>query len=51
MDADYSEEVDRVLRGGSFNRAAAYLRAAIRYGGRPANRIINFGFRPSRTYP
>jgi formylglycine-generating enzyme required for sulfatase activity/tRNA A-37 threonylcarbamoyl transferase component Bud32 len=50
-DAKFSDDVVRVLRGGSFDNAAVYLRSAYRTWDRPTNRYPNFGFRPARTYP
>jgi formylglycine-generating enzyme required for sulfatase activity len=40
----------RVLRGGSFNDDASTVRSAYRVNTAPANRILNFGFRPARTF-
>jgi formylglycine-generating enzyme required for sulfatase activity len=41
----------RVLRGGSFIDNATYLRSADRNNYRPGLRVIDYGFRVSRTYP
>jgi formylglycine-generating enzyme required for sulfatase activity len=38
----------RVVRGGSFDDAAGYLRAAYRSGGDPAARFYDFGLRCAR---
>src|SRR5262249_22791524 len=51
MDAEFSDNVVRVLRGGSFNYSAALLRSANRDRNRPTIRVSDNGFRPSRTYP
>jgi formylglycine-generating enzyme required for sulfatase activity/tRNA A-37 threonylcarbamoyl transferase component Bud32 len=51
MDADFSDQVSRVLRGGSFNDSPSGSRAAGRYGFQPSSRLTVFGFRPARTYP
>ncbi|HQZ65500.1 MAG TPA: SUMF1/EgtB/PvdO family nonheme iron enzyme, partial [Planctomycetaceae bacterium] len=40
----------RVLRGGSFNSLAAYVRSAFRFSNRPDNRSNVNGFRVARTY-
>jgi formylglycine-generating enzyme required for sulfatase activity len=40
----------RLLRGGAFNYGPALVRSADRVGWAPASRLINIGFRPSRTY-
>jgi formylglycine-generating enzyme required for sulfatase activity len=41
----------RALRGGSFALRASNVRSALRYIVAPADRIINFGFRPASTLP
>jgi formylglycine-generating enzyme required for sulfatase activity/serine/threonine protein kinase len=41
----------RVLRGGSFNYQAVYLRSADRDWNLPASRIGAYGFRVARTWP
>ena len=41
----------RILRGGPFGYQPADVRSANRFGYRPANRDIDVGFRPARTYP
>lgn len=38
----------RVLRGGSFNFRAVFLRSAVRIGSGPENRYLNYGFRCAR---
>jgi formylglycine-generating enzyme required for sulfatase activity len=40
----------RVLRGGSFNLPASYVRSAIRFNDLPLTRFDNFGFRLARTF-
>jgi formylglycine-generating enzyme required for sulfatase activity len=40
----------RVLRGGSFNYLASYVRSAYRSSDPPANRFSLIGFRAARTY-
>jgi formylglycine-generating enzyme required for sulfatase activity len=42
---------NRVLRGGSFNLGARYVRSAYRGSNRPDDRNTSFGFRVARTYP
>ena len=44
-DADDTEGVNRVLRGGSWIGRAGYVRSACRYGFEPDARFVNFGFR------
>ncbi len=39
----------RVLRGGSFDYPASYVRSALRYNDVPTNRYGGNGFRPART--
>jgi formylglycine-generating enzyme required for sulfatase activity len=39
----------RVLRGGSFNVQASFLRSAFRFGFYVPNRLFNVGFRPARA--
>ena len=41
----------RVLRGGSFMSRGRTIRSASRGVSLPGDRLVNFGFRPSRTYP
>jgi formylglycine-generating enzyme required for sulfatase activity len=41
----------RVLRGGSFNAPARYIRATYRLFHQPVHRANYFGFRLARTYP
>ena len=45
-----NEKNHRLLRGGAFNIQPALVRSAFRIRFAPANRYINLGFRPSRTY-
>jgi formylglycine-generating enzyme required for sulfatase activity len=40
----------RVLRGGSFDYQAVYVRSASRLRLVPTNRFVNVGFRPARTF-
>jgi formylglycine-generating enzyme required for sulfatase activity len=40
----------RVLRGGSFNTRASYVRSAFRDWNVPSTRNIIVGFRPARTF-
>jgi formylglycine-generating enzyme required for sulfatase activity len=40
----------RGLRGGSFDGQPLLVRSAFRSGGGPADRDINTGFRPARTF-
>jgi formylglycine-generating enzyme required for sulfatase activity len=42
--------VGRVLRGGSFDAQASYVRSASRISNVPAFRAYDFGFRPARTF-
>jgi eukaryotic-like serine/threonine-protein kinase len=51
VDALVDETFPRLLRGGSFDSQAAYVRSAYRGRYTPSSRYFNFGFRPSRTYP
>ena len=44
-----SSAVGRVLRGGSFDAQASYVRSASRISNVPAFRAYDFGFRPART--
>ena len=44
-----SSTVGRVLRGGSFDAQASYVRSASRISNVPAFRAYDFGFRPART--
>ena len=39
----------RVVRGGSFDTRASFVRSAYRVDTVPAFRVIYFGFRPART--
>jgi len=49
---DVLDENDhRVARGGSFPDRPAYIRSAARLWKQTSGRVINVGFRPSRTYP
>ena len=45
-----SGAVGRVLRGGSFDAQASYVRSASRISNVPAFRAYDFGFRPARTF-
>jgi formylglycine-generating enzyme required for sulfatase activity len=47
---EHINENPRLLRGGSFSYLPALVRSAFRYRLAPANRGIDIGFRPSRTY-
>jgi serine/threonine protein kinase/formylglycine-generating enzyme required for sulfatase activity len=51
VDAEVSDNVNRVHRGGTFLDLAADLRSAARAGVRPADHNHSKGFRPARTYP
>jgi formylglycine-generating enzyme required for sulfatase activity len=42
--------VSRVVRGGSFADQASDVRSANRYNLGPAQRAVNYGFRPARTF-
>jgi eukaryotic-like serine/threonine-protein kinase len=44
-----SNAVGRVLRGGSFDAQASYVRSASRINNVPTFRAYDFGFRPART--
>jgi serine/threonine protein kinase/formylglycine-generating enzyme required for sulfatase activity len=44
-----SSAVSRVLRGGSFDAQASYVRSASRINNVPSFRAFDFGFRPART--
>ena len=46
-----ADEVPRILRGGSFDFEPAIVRSTGRIVGAPALRLVNYGFRPSRTLP
>jgi eukaryotic-like serine/threonine-protein kinase len=48
-DLTVSPTISRVLRGGSFNYEAKYLRSAYRYNYTPNNRNQHYGFRVART--
>src|SRR5262249_21291721 len=50
VDAEFSDQVVRVQRGGTFDGTPAFLRSADRNGGRPTLRFTNYGLRPARTY-
>ena len=50
-DAEVSERVDRVIRGGSFRDAAERVRCASRDKERPAQRRETVGFRVARSDP
>jgi serine/threonine protein kinase/formylglycine-generating enzyme required for sulfatase activity len=47
---DIRIEASRMLRGGSFNNLASYVRSAYRNYNGPAYRISYGGFRPARTF-
>jgi formylglycine-generating enzyme required for sulfatase activity/tRNA A-37 threonylcarbamoyl transferase component Bud32 len=49
--AEFSDDVARALRGGSFIDSAVYQRSADRGRSGPLERHIDFGFRLVRTYP
>jgi formylglycine-generating enzyme required for sulfatase activity len=51
VDAEFSDNVVRVLRGGSFYGMASFLRSAFRDRYRSSDRTFAVGFRPARTYP
>jgi serine/threonine protein kinase/formylglycine-generating enzyme required for sulfatase activity len=51
VDAEFSGDIGRDLRGGSFSVTASFLRSAYRSGFLPSDRSANSGFRPARTYP
>jgi formylglycine-generating enzyme required for sulfatase activity/tRNA A-37 threonylcarbamoyl transferase component Bud32 len=51
VDAEFSDDVIRVMRGATFVNSAASLRSASHDGDRPARRVTYSGFRPARTYP
>jgi len=42
---------DRVYRGGSWNKFALFVRAALRYNGSPDDRYDDLGFRLARSVP
>ena len=44
------EKNPRILRGGTFLDLPALVRSASRIWIAPANRVLYYGFRPSRTY-
>ena len=46
-----NENVPRLLRGGTFDSTAAFVRSAHRYWAAPSDRDANCGFRPCRTFP
>ncbi len=45
-----TDEVGRILRGGTFNSPAANVRPSKSYVSAPSNRDMGGGIRPSRTY-
>jgi formylglycine-generating enzyme required for sulfatase activity len=47
---DIKSTDSRVLRGGSFDVQASYIRSAHRNRSVPAHRTIDVGFRPARTF-
>jgi serine/threonine protein kinase/formylglycine-generating enzyme required for sulfatase activity len=47
---DITDDLSRVLRGGSFYYNAAYVRSAVRIWNRPTYRVSDVGFRPARTF-
>jgi formylglycine-generating enzyme required for sulfatase activity len=51
VDAEFSDDVDRVLRGGPFPYTASYLRSARRSWVVPSYPSAGLGIRPARTYP
>jgi formylglycine-generating enzyme required for sulfatase activity len=48
---EVSSAVGRVLRSGSFDAQASYVRSASRISNVPTFRAYDFGFRPARTFP
>ncbi len=50
ISASIIDKTPRSLRGGSFDARPAYVRSALRGWNTPANRALDYGFRPSRTY-
>jgi formylglycine-generating enzyme required for sulfatase activity len=51
VDGEYSDDVGRVLRSGSYDVTVSLARSAERIGYRPMIRGTVNGFRPARTYP
>jgi formylglycine-generating enzyme required for sulfatase activity len=52
MDIKYiRDDLSRLLRGGSFDRHAPYVRSASRVSDRPSLGGFTVGFRVARTYP
>jgi formylglycine-generating enzyme required for sulfatase activity len=51
VDATFSDEVARIVRGGAFGAPALYTRSADRHVCRPSDRSADVGFRPFRTIP
>jgi formylglycine-generating enzyme required for sulfatase activity len=47
---EIKDKLSRVLRGGSFGDQASDVRSAYRNGYAPANRVVNVGVRPARTF-
>jgi formylglycine-generating enzyme required for sulfatase activity len=45
-----ADKSSHVLRGGSFYNTAESVRSAYRFSSGPANRLINVGLRPARTF-
>jgi formylglycine-generating enzyme required for sulfatase activity len=43
-------QANRVLRGGTFDLSAGYVRSALRGRNAPGTRLISVGFRPARTF-
>ena len=50
-ETDVRDNVNRVMRGGSWDFQASYVRSACRLNGVPTNRLSNLGFRVARTMP